>query len=247
MRQPRHLLRVVLLASCSLIAAGGLAAAQNAPASPADEQAAAQRQQQSGPDTAPQEANPGETTESSPIFAVTNIEILHSTHTPDLAVIVARGRTSSEGWTNGMLVPLTSGKPADGVLDLVFVADAPEDASAPATYAPIQAVFPVPDMPFTAVRVRSATNSLTLKDLNGFVEAKAPDDVCGPCVGKTFVAKGAAAPSGVAASDVVHEEDLPPNTRILRPTDGISDMRTNPNRLTIVLGEDGRIVDAVWE
>jgi hypothetical protein len=240
------MLRVVLLASCSLIAAGGLAAAQNAPASPPSAQPAAQ-DQQSGPDTAPQEANPGESTESSPIFAVTNIELLRSAHTPGLAVIVARGRTSSEGWTDGTLVPLTSGKPIDGVLDLVFVADAPEDASAPATYAPIQAVFPVPDMPFTAVRVRSATNSLTLKDLNGFVEAKAPDDVCGPCVGKTFVAKGAAAPSGVAASDVVHEEDLPANTRILRPTDGISDMRTNPNRLTIVLGEDGRVVDAIWE
>ena len=34
---------------------------------------------------------------------------------------------------------------------------------------------------------------------------------------------------------------------ILRPSDGIGDMRTNPNRLTILLGEDGRIVDAIWE
>jgi len=43
------------------------------------------------------------------------------------------------------------------------------------------------------------------------------------------------------------EEDLPANTRILKPTDGITDMRANPNRLTIVIGEDGRIVDAIWD
>jgi hypothetical protein len=35
--------------------------------------------------------------------------------------------------------------------------------------------------------------------------------------------------------------------RILKPTDGITDMRANPNRLTIVIGEDGRIVDAIWD
>jgi hypothetical protein len=31
------------------------------------------------------------------------------------------------------------------------------------------------------------------------------------------------------------------------PTDGIKDMRTNPNRLTVIVGEDGRIVDAIRE
>ena len=155
--------------------------------------------------------------------------------------------TTTDGWQNGTLVPLTSGTPADGVLDLVFVAQAPEDASAPGSYGPIQAVLPIPEMPFKAVRVRSATNTLTLKDVNGYVEAKGPSETCGPCVGKQFVPKGATAPAGVAADDTVHEEDLPENSRILKPTDGITDMRPNPNRLTIVIGEDGRIVDAIWD
>ncbi len=46
---------------------------------------------------------------------------------------------------------------------------------------------------------------------------------------------------------MVREEDLPPDTRVLLPTDGIKDMRTNPNRLTVIVSEDGRIVDAIWE
>jgi hypothetical protein len=51
----------------------------------------------------------------------------------------------------------------------------------------------------------------------------------------------------VAASETVQEENLPAHARVVRPTDGIDDMRPNPNRLTLVIGEDGRIVDAVWE
>jgi len=240
-----RMLRLTLVSLGGLAAAIGIAHAQPAPP-PSPEQ--------SGPPSAsaaqnapPQAANPEGSSASFPVFAVTSVEILHSAHTPSLAVIVVRGLTSSEGWQEGTLVPLTSGKPADGVLDLVLVASAPQDAAAPGTYAPIEAVLPVPELPFKAVRVRSATNTVTLNDLHGYAEAKAPDDPCGPCVGKHFVAKGAAAPAGVAASDIVRQEDLPPETRVLLPTDGIKDMRTNPNRLTIVVGEDGRIVDAIWE
>jgi hypothetical protein len=61
------------------------------------------------------------------------------------------------------------------------------------------------------------------------------------------VAKGGAAPAGVAADRIVREDDLPPNTRIIRSTDGIADVRHDPDRLTILVGEDGRIDDAVWE
>jgi hypothetical protein len=51
----------------------------------------------------------------------------------------------------------------------------------------------------------------------------------------------------VAADRIVREDDLPPNTRIIRSTDGIADVRHDPDRLTILVGEDGRIDDAVWE
>jgi hypothetical protein len=234
-------LQVVLVSLGGLVAACGLAAAQNAPPPNQTNTPAAQDATQQ-PTT-----NPEESTPSFPVLAVTSVEILHSAHDPSLAVIAVRGLTSSEGWQEGNLVPLTSGKPTDGVLDLVLVADAPQDAAAPGTYGPIEAVLPVPDLPFTAVRVRSATNTVTLKDLHGYVEVKVPENPCGPCVGKHFVAKGAAVPAGVASADVVHQEDLPPDARVLMPTDGIRDMRTNPNRLTVIVGEDGRIVDAIWE
>jgi hypothetical protein len=255
MAQLGCMLRTGLMALGAVMFAGGLAVAQTAPApaapkaqGPALKGQSAASDQNPGPDqTASGGGQQDEAAESVPVLAVTSLEILHSTHTPDLAVIAARGLTTTDGWQNGTLVPLTSGTPADGVLDLVFVAQAPADASAPGSYGPIQAVLPVPEMPFKAVRVRSATNTLTLKDVNGYVEAKGPTETCGPCVGKQFVAKGATAPAGVAADDTVREEDLPANTRILKPTDGITDMRANPNRLTIVIGEDGRIVDAIWD
>lgn len=240
-----RMLRVTLLSMSGLAAACGIALGQTAPP-PSSEQSGAPSA--SAAQNAPSQAgNPEGSSASFPVFAVTSVEILRSKHSPSLAVIAVRGLTSSEGWEEGTLVPLTSGKPADGVLDLVLVASAPQDAAAPGTYAPIEAVLPVPELPFKAVRVRSATNTVTLKDLNGYAEAKAPDNPCGPCVGKRFVAKGEAAPAGVAASDLVRQEDLPPDTRVLMPTDGIKDMRTNPNRLTIVVGEDGHIVDAIWE
>jgi hypothetical protein len=240
-----RMLRVALVALGGLAAAGGIAIAQNAP--PPSPGQGGPPSATAAPDATPQTANAEEETASFPVFAVTSVEILRSAHTPSLAVIAVRGLTSSDGWEQGTLVPLTSGNPADGVLDLVLVANAPQDAAAPGTYAPIEAVLPVPELPFKAVRVRSATNTVTLKDLHGYAEVKAPENPCGPCVGKHFVAKGEAAPAGVAASDILRQEDLPPDTRVLLPTDGIKDMRTNPNRLTIVVGEDGRIVDAIWE
>jgi hypothetical protein len=51
----------------------------------------------------------------------------------------------------------------------------------------------------------------------------------------------------VAASDVVNEADLSYPIRVIRPADGIPNYVYDPNRLTIVLGEDGRIVDAAWD
>src|SRR5579862_5183176 len=108
------------------------------------------------------------TAEHFPVFTVTSIEVVRSAHSPVLDVVIARGMVSSEGWSSGTLVPLTHGSPIDGVLDLVFVGEAPSESAAPTSFAPFQAVLPIsPDHPFKAVRVRSATNTLTLKQLPG--------------------------------------------------------------------------------
>ena len=225
---------LMLLGSLGATAPAALAQAPQAPGLAA--------QQGAPPHGAPEEA------EAFPIFAIASVEILRSAHAPVLDVVVVHGLASSEGWGNGELVPLSRGTPQDGVLDLIFVAEPPPESAAPTGYTPIQAVLALsPRHPFTAVRVRSATNSLQLHSFPGQATTKAPAEPCEHCLGKQFVARGAAAPAGVAAADIVHEESLPPKTRIIRPADGIGDMRPNPNRFTILLGTDNRIIDAVWE
>src|SRR5580698_2356903 len=77
-----------------------------------------------------------EQAEQFPVLAVTGIEVIHSKLKSGPVVIAVSGLTSSEGWTNGELVPLTSGNPSDHVLNLVLVAQAPTESSAPTGYAP---------------------------------------------------------------------------------------------------------------
>ena len=74
-----------------------------------------------------------------------------------------------------------------------------------------------------------------------------PKQDCAKCLGKYFVAKGATAPAGVTADNIVNEADLPYALRIIKPTDGIPSYAFDPNRLTLVLTEDGRIADAAWD
>lgn len=237
MSRPSRMTPAILLTLGSLVAFGPGALAQTAPPPAGSEPQAG----------APGQANAAEA-DRFPVFAITSVEILHSQLKPPIDVIAVRGLTSAQGWEEGDLVPLGNGTPPDGILDLVFVAQAPQDSAAPTGYMPIHAILPLSeDHPFKGVRVRSATNSVLLKSLTGYTEAKPPIEPCKQCVGRYFVAKGGAAPAGVAADGIVREDDLPPNTRIIRSTDGISDVRRDPDRLTILVGEDGRIDDAVWE
>jgi hypothetical protein len=207
---------------------------------------------QSGPDSSgPQAAAPGpgaEAAERWPVLAVTSVEVVHTHSKPEISAIVVRGLTSSEGWDNGQLVPLSHGTPTDGVLDLVFVADAPGDASDASGLSPMHAVLPLSaDHPFKAVRVRGATNVVLLKELQGVTEAQPPKDPCNKCVGLYLLPEGGSAPAGVPASQIMHEKDLPEYARIIHATDGIAEMSRNPNRLTVMVGEDGRIVSAAWD
>lgn len=197
-------------------------------------------------------AEPGEQEESAkntaPILWVTSVEAISSTHGPTLHVIRVRGITSTEGWEAAELIPLTKGTPPDGMLDLAFVAQAPTDATAPSNSPVIEAIFTLePGHPFKGVRVHGATNRVTLKSLPGYAEAPSPPDDCTDCVGKYFVGKGETPPAGASSGNVVHEENLPKNLHVVKPTDGIGKLDSDPNRLTLVLGEDGRIVIAVWD
>src|SRR5262249_3121625 len=127
-------------------------------------------------------------------------------------------------------------------------AHAPQQPGPLGEFMEVDAILPLGrDHPYTAVRVRSARNSLTLKTLPGHAEVKKLKNDCGKCIGKVFVGKGETAPAGVAAADILREEDLLWEVRVIKPRDGIHSYTINPNRLTLVLGEDSRIVDAAWD
>jgi len=212
--------------------------------------AAAQSPPQPGPGAAPppEATAPEPPADEVPVLAVSSVEVVRTAHAPAMDIVIARGVTSTDGWTGATLVPLTHGTPSDGVLDLVLAANPPKDPSSAEGPSPIYAVFPLAaGNPYKAVRVRSSTDVILLQTIPGFAELKLVPWACGPCVGKLFVARGAPVPAGVAAGDVVHQEDLPVRTRIIRPNDGIGDVRPDPNRLTILIGEDGRIVGSAWE
>jgi hypothetical protein len=183
-----------------------------------------------------------------PVLWILSVEAMSSTHGPTLDVIRVRGVTSTDGWEDGQLVALTKGPPPDGMLDLAFVAQAPMDSTSPSKGPVIEAVFTLePGHPFKGVRVHGATNRVTLKSIPGYAEAPPPPGDCTDCVGKYFVGKGESAPAGAGSGNVIHEESLTKNLHVVKPADGIGELDSDPNRLTLVIGDDGRIVIAVWD
>ena len=178
------------------------------------------------------------------VLRIASVEVIRSAHAPYMDIIRVRGLVSSNGWEEAELVPLTRGLPPDGMLQLIMVARPPETASDATGYETVEAIFPLEtNHPFKGVNVHGATNAVTVTALPGYSEATAAADDCGKCVGKTLVAKG----SSSAGRDVLREDQLPPETRIVRPSEGMMGTTSNPNRLTLILDKDSRIVTAVWE
>jgi hypothetical protein len=185
---------------------------------------------------------------SAPVLHIRSVEIIRSAHPPVMDIIRVRGITSTSGWEEAELIPLSRGVPADGVLELIMVARAPGDAADAKGFEEVEAIFPLEtNHPFKGVNVHSASDSVSVAQLPGYAEGKAPSEDCSKCVGKTFVAKGASAPAGKSAAEVVREEQLPAATRVVRPSEGIPSADSNPNRLTLILNKDGKITAAVWD
>jgi hypothetical protein len=183
-----------------------------------------------------------------PVIFVTSVEVLRSDRAGGLDVIRARGVVTSGGWSQPHLLPITRGQPIDGMLDLIFQASAPSGAATLGTFMVVESILPVETgHPYKGVRVRAGTNVITLKTLPGYAETPAPKEDCAKCVGKYFVAKGANPPAGIAADNIVREADLPYALRVIKPTEGIPSYALDPNRLTLLLSEDGRIIDAAWD
>jgi len=242
--------RSMLFASVSLVAALalGVAYAQTPPA-------AGQQAQPAAPGTpgaqagAPGYGQPGTAAPEGqpwPIVFVASVELLRSKDGRD--IVLARGLVTSKGWSQPNLIPINQGTPVDGVLDLLFEAASPVAPSPLGEFMEIDALLPLGHQhPYKAIRVRSAANALTLKQLPGYAEVKKLKNDCSNCLGKYFVAKGGTAPAGVAADNILKEEDLLWEVRVIKPNQGIPSYTVNPNRLTLVLTEDGRISDAAWD
>ncbi|MCF8533403.1 MAG: hypothetical protein K9G48_10405 [Reyranella sp.] len=183
-----------------------------------------------------------------PVLLVTSVEVLRSTHGGGLDIVRARGVVTSSGWGAPHLVPITQGEPVDGILDLILQGVVPASPAPLGPFVTFEALLPVATgHPYKGVRVRSASNAIVLKTIPGYTEGAIPKADCASCRGKYFVAKGAAAPAGAAADSLVREADLPWKLRIIKPTDGLPSYAFDPNRLTLVLSEDNRIVDAAWD
>jgi hypothetical protein len=183
-----------------------------------------------------------------PVLKITSVEIIRTAHEPVIDIVRVRGLTSSPGWEEGELVPLTRSVPADGVLQLIFVARAPAEAAEASAFEPIEAIFPLEtNHGFKGVNVHGAVDAIEVNAIPGYGESKMTLSDCGKCVGRLFVARGAGASAGKSGGDVVREEQIAPNARVIRPGDGISGPDSNPNRLTLILNKDGRIASAVWE
>ncbi len=238
----------VLAAACVLPGGGAPAFAQTTAAPNATPITGDQPPQAGQTRGGPQEADQDSEDRKAPVLEVTSVEVLRSTHGPVLDVLRVRGLTSTGGWDEAELVPLSRTPAADGILDLVFIARTPTEAQEATGFAPIEAIFPIESgHPYKGFRIHGATSPVTLKTLPGYAEAAPVAEDCAKCVGKYFVPKGAAMPAGKSAGEVVQQEHLPPTVRVIKTTDGIANLDSDPNRLTLVVDDDGRIVTAVWD
>lgn len=242
----RNATKFSALLNAALILTGIGSAQTNSPratnaSNPQPQEITPPRQQTSAP-------APDQAPNTAPVFWITSVEVLRSMHAPQLDVVRVRGLVTTEGWESIELVPLAKGVPADGILDFAMVAEAPADSTAPTRYPEVEAVFTIePGHPFSGVRVHGSANRIVLKSLPGYAEATSPPKDCASCVGKLFVPKGQTVPPNRSQDTIVCEEDLPANLRVIRESDGIGKLDSDPNRITVILNEKSEIVMAMWD
>ena len=221
----------------------GVAWAQDNPDTSADEAAGSQDVSQPSPTGAPQAY---QTPPAAPVLFITSIEVIQTTLEPKQAIIKVRGLTGSRGWSGPQLVPLFQGVTPDGILDLQFIAQSPDQTQKAEGFMPIYAIFPLGpgDKLPKGIRVRGVGNVMLLTQLPGSIETTIAKEDGSKAVGKRWAETGTAQPG----PDVVRQEDMPRNFRIIPPKKGVAGITHNMNRLNLVLGEDGKTITwAFWE
>ena len=158
-----------------------------------NESAGSQDVGQSNPTGAPQSYT---TPPAAPVLFITSIEVVQTTLDPKQAIIKVRGLTGSRGWSGPQLVPLFQGDTPDGILDLQFIAQTPDQTQKAEGFVPIYAIFtldPGSDLP-KGIRVRGVSNVLLLSDLPGNIETTITKEDGSQAVGKKFAPKGTVQP-----------------------------------------------------
>ncbi len=116
----------------------------------------------------------------------------------------------------------------------------PHLASGKPTCQPVEAVLLVEqNHSYRGVRIRSATNVLAVANLPGQADAATAGEDCHACVGRTL--------GDTAGRNTVLRAGLPKGSRVLGPTYPFPDLEPKPNRLTLLVGDDGRVSEAVWQ
>jgi hypothetical protein len=199
---------------------------------------------------APEAKSPGESSEDTsatelPVLYITSVEVLRTAVDPKLDIVRVTGLVASQGWTDPELVPTYEGKPLNDTLDLEFIATTPEESQSAGGFVRIDAIFPFEDnSQIKGVRVRASENAIEVKEIPGRNQTTIDVNDCKECVGKKFVAEGQAQ---AGQQGVVRQEDLPKGLRLIMPSSGIRGAEQDPNRLTLILGDDHTILNAFWE
>jgi len=203
----------------------------------------------SGPGWAPEE-EPTAAPESTasvdlPVLYVTSVEILRTSADPKIDIVRVTGLAASQGWGAPQLVPTYAGKPFDGILDLELIATPPDQPQVAEGFAQVSAILPLEEgRPFVGVRVRGSENAIAVTEIPGVVRATISVNDCANCVGKKFAPEGSTLQP---QQEVVRKEDLPKLLRMIKASDGIRGSKQDPNRLTLLLGDDNTILEALWQ
>ncbi len=182
---------------------------------------------------------------SLPVLYVTSVEILRTSAQPEVDIVRVTGLAASSGWSEPLLAPTYAGAPSDGVLDLELIATPPDQSQNADGFVEVDAILPLePGHSFQGVRVRGSENAITVKQIPGFGQATISVNDCKACAGKKFAAEGSTQPQ---QQGVIHQAELPKLLRIIKAADGIRGTDLDPNRLTLILGDDNTILEAFWE
>jgi hypothetical protein len=154
--------------------------------------------------------------------------------------VYARGLASPSESNAAQLVALSDGTPPDKMLDLGFVA--PMVVNPTETMAPVEAVFLFKASAGEVVgaRVRAARNVLETTGADVRSSDPPPPDVMD--LARRLALRG---PDGTVAIEGLSASQIG-QARIVKPDDPIPQSDLDPNRLTVFVGRDNRVLYVRW-